>query len=971
MKPARKKYVPVVGPKLKILLLGIFAMFALIGVNSVYLVSIKLLEWSTKVTYQNYFFQYMFMVHLALGLALVLPVIIFGICHIRNARNRPNRRAVRAGYALWISGLILLFTGLALTRFIVDLRDPAIRNVLYWVHAIAPLAVVWLFILHRLAGRRIKWKVGVTWAAVAGLFALVMTVMHSQNPTKWNIAGPKDGEKYFFPSLVKTSSGNFIPADTLMLNDYCMQCHQDVYNNWFHSAHHFSSFSNPAYLASVRETRKFSMEKDGNVNRSRWCAGCHDVVPFLSGEFEDARFDDANYDLSKDPMASAGITCVSCHAIINVNSTRGNADFTVEDPVLYPFTKSDNSFLKWVNSTLIKSNPKFHKETFLKPLHKTPEFCSTCHKVHLPPELNSYKWLRGQNHYDSYHLSGVSGHGIQSWCYPPKATDNCNQCHMPLMASNDFGAKFFEKDEKNPLHDKLTVHDHMFPSANTAVNKLLGSPEWVNEKHEKFSEGFIRVDLFGLKEGGTIDAPLLAPLRPEVPTLQPGKTYLLETVVRTVKIGHPFTQGTADSNEVWLDVTVKSGPGVIEVSLRPVQESITGSADSKLLPGEQIIGRSGGINPEDGEVDPWSHFINVYMLDRNGNRISRRNPQDIFTPLYNHQIPPGAADVIHYAFTVPPDVQGQITVDVKLNYRKFDTDYMRFFQGDQFVKNDLPISVLAKDSVSFPVESTGARPIPVNSPSSVEAWQRWNDYGIGLFRKGEKGSSKGELRQAELAFAEVEKLGRADGPLNRARVYIKEGRLEEAVTALNLAEQHNPPAPPWSVTWFTGLVNKQNGHLDEAIANFMTIIDMKDTQACLDRGFDFSQDYVLLAELGQTLFERAKQERGEARKAERERLLNEATKQFEKVLTFDSEDLTAHYNLALIYAQLGDPQRAQEHRALHKRYKPDDNAADRAISTARMNDPAANHAAEQIVIYDLQREGAFELPSLPSFAKQR
>ena len=30
------------------------------------------------------------------------------------------------------------------------------------------------------------------------------------------------------------------------------------------------------------------------------------------------------------------------------------------------------------------------------------------------------------------------------------------------------------------------------------------------------------------------------------------------------------------------------------------------------------------------------------MLDRDGNRIDRRNPQDIFMPLYNHQIPPGA-----------------------------------------------------------------------------------------------------------------------------------------------------------------------------------------------------------------------------------------------------------------------------------------------------------------------------------------
>jgi hypothetical protein len=28
------------------------------------------------------------------------------------------------------------------------------------------------------------------------------------------------------------------------------------------------------------------------------------------------------------------------------------------------------------------------------------------------------------------------------------------------------------------------------------------------------------------------------------------------------------------------------------------------------------------------------------MLDRDGQRIDRRNPQDIFVPLYNQQIPP-------------------------------------------------------------------------------------------------------------------------------------------------------------------------------------------------------------------------------------------------------------------------------------------------------------------------------------------
>jgi tetratricopeptide (TPR) repeat protein len=914
----------------------VFALFAILSVNSVYLLSITLLEWISGLTYQNWFYIGMFALHIVLGLLIVVPVVLFGAIHIRNARNRPNRRAVRAGYALFITSLVLLITGILLTRFIVDLKQPAMRSAMYWIHVISPLVVVWLFILHRLAGRRLKWKVGLTWAAVAGVFALVMTLLHSQDPRQWNVAGPKAGEQYFFPSLVKTSTGNFIPAETLNNNEYCLKCHADIYKKWYHSAHHFSSFSNPAYLFSVRETRRVAMQRDGNVQASRWCAGCHDVVPFLSGAFEDPKFDDPNYDLASDPMAGAGITCTSCHAITHVNSTRGNADYTIEEPIHYPFAFSDNAALQWVNQQLVKAKPAFHKKTFLKPLHKTAEFCSTCHKVHLPPELNHYKWLRGQNHYDTYLLSGVSGHGVQSWYYPPKATPNCSECHMPLMASNDFGAKFNETDPTKPLFDTLTVHDHQFPSANTAIPYLTGMPAWVNEAHDQFSEGFIRVDIFGLKEGATIDSPLIAPLRPEVPALKPGQSYLLETVVRTLKVGHPFTQGTVDSNEVWLDVTIESG--------------------------DRVIGRSGGLGPQ-GEVDPWSHFINVYMLDRDGKRIDRRNPQDIFTPLYNHQIPPGAADVIHYAFTVPPDATSPITVDVKLKYRKFDTTYMKYFQGDAFVRNDLPISILASDSLAFGVVGESTSAAPSNAECKIEPWQRWNDYGIGLFRKGEKGSAKGELRQAEAAFAEVERLGRADGPLNRARVYIKEGRLEEAVAALKLAAEHDPPAPPWSVAWFTGLVNKQNGHLDEAIQNFTSIIEMKHTRQCLDRGFDFSLDYVLLNELGQTLFERAKQERGEERRAKREQLLRAAAEWFEKSLAIDSEDLASHYNLSLLYPMLGEVEKGKLHQQLHNTYRPDDNAADRAIAIARMNDPAANHAAEAIVIYDLQRQGAYELPT--------
>ncbi|HEV8291867.1 MAG TPA: multiheme c-type cytochrome, partial [Tepidisphaeraceae bacterium] len=376
----KKKYVKAVGPRLRILLLVVFALVALLGANSAYLVSITALEAWTQRTYQNYFYQIMFLGHLVLGLLLILPFVTFGIIHIKNTWTRKNRRAVRIGYALFIVSLIVLGSGVALMRVGgFNLKSPTGRVTVYWMHVITPLLAVWLYWLHRLAGPPIKWRMGLSYAGAVAVACIAMVLMHRTDPRLWNVAGPKEGEKYFFPSLARTSTGNFIPADTLMMDNYCLKCHQDNFNGWFHSAHHFSSFNNPAYLAAVRETRQFAMKHDQTVQRSRWCAGCHDQVPFFSGAFDDPNFDDV-----KHPTAQAGMTCTVCHAITNIQDTRGNANYTIEEPVHYPFAKSDNSILQWINNQMVKAKPSFHKKTFLKPLHKSTEFCSTCHKVHLP-----------------------------------------------------------------------------------------------------------------------------------------------------------------------------------------------------------------------------------------------------------------------------------------------------------------------------------------------------------------------------------------------------------------------------------------------------------------------------------------------------------------------------------------------------------------------------------------------------------
>ena len=1010
---AGRVYKPAIGPKLRPLLWVILVAFAVLAANGFYLSSVTALTWYTGNTQQTYFYFLMALLHVLLGLLIVVPFVAFGIAHLVTSWKRPNKSAVRFGLALLAAGVVVLISGFMLVRIGgFEVRDVRVRNVGYWAHVVAPVLAVALYVKHRLAGPRIHWEWARRFAIPVVGFAAVMGVLHFQDPRTFGERGPKSGKQYFYPSEAVTANGKFIPAETLMMDQYCLNCHKDAYDGWFHSAHRLSSFNNKAYLTSVRETRQVSMERDGDTQAARWCAGCHDPVPFFSGQFDDPNYDDVN-----DPTAHAGITCTTCHAITNVNNTRGNAAYTIEEPQHYPFAFSEDPLLRWINHTLVKAKPEMHKKTFLKPAIRSAEFCSTCHKVGLPYALNQYKdFTRGQDHYTTYLLSGVSGHGARSFYYPPVAKTNCADCHMELKDSNDFGAQDFA------AKGGRQIHDHKFVAANTALAHFQGDQTTVEEHQKYLSEKKVRVDLFALREGGEIDGAFLGPLRPEVPTLKPGGKYLVDAVVRTLGLGHPLTQGTVDSNEIWVELIARDG--------------------------DKVVGRSGGIG-EDGAVDPYSHFINVYMLDRHGNRIDRRNPQDIFVPLYNKQIPPGAGQVVHFGLEVPPGATGPITLEARVNYRKFDRTYMDYLFG-KGQGPEIPITVMAEDSVKLPVEGG---PSVQNDPSPIkETWQRWNDYGIGLLLEGgEKGGQKGELKQAEPVFQKVAELGKADGWVNLARVYEREGRIPEALEALEKAASHKEPAAPWTINWLTGRINARNGLLDEAIANFESVVETR----IPERKFDFSLDYVVLNELAQACYGRARIEPvdGDDRKA----WLSKAIATYHRSVKIESEDVASHYGLGLAFGdpawgpkppepeagdgpidpeslaaqvpaivdaaspaatrkkralklaadvsryargprpkyqsrleplyevtdglakaweEAGDPEvrsaigRVLEvgHKALHERLKPDETAEGRAFAIARGNSPAANMNAQSIVIHPLHRPGAPGIDPSPAAA---
>ena len=923
----RRTVRPAVNARLRQVLYVVLTLFSVLLANGLYLSGVSWTEYFTGNTYQTHFYQWMFLVHLALGLLLIAPVIVFGVAHMLRTKDRRNRRAVKIGYALLAASIAILVSGVLLMR-VGNLSLPFLpsggnsRRLVYWLHLLTPLAVIWLYVIHRLVGSKIKWHVARKVALATFVFVALMVGMQASDPVRSPGSRPIAGDKYFQPSLAQTSTGAFIAEETLNNDEYCLRCHEEIYNSAIHSAHKLSSFNNPAYRASVRETRQQASTRDGTVQASRWCAGCHDPVVLFSG-----KFDDPNYDDVADPTAHAGITCSVCHSIQSIDSHVGNSDYTIDEPKHYPFAYSDHPLLQSLNSLMIKAKPAFHKTEMLKPLHKTSEFCATCHKVSLPSEVTNYKdWMRGQNHYDSYLLSGVSGHGARSFYYPPVAQENCNGCHMPGMASDGFGSRHFDSLGGNGLHS------HAMPSANTALAYWMGDQAAI-DSHQAYLRDSLRIDLFGIRrdggDGPAVAGNLTAPLTDHAEVVA-GETVLIETVLRTMRLGHHFSQGTTDSNQIW-------------VHWQAEQDG-------------RIIAASGQMDDRNA-VDPDSHFVNTFMLDRDGNRINRRNAPDIFTPLYSHQIPPGAGQTIHYRLDVPEQSRSPITVTATLRYRKFDTEYLDYIRADRDpavdpldigrvgAPNDLPITDICSDTLTLNIVDHLPENLTVatSDEQGFPMWQRFNDYGIGLLLSG-----RSQLRQAAEAFAVVESMGRYDGPLNLARVQFTEGDLNAATESLARAAAADPPPPSWTHSWLSGIVNRQQGNLDAAAESLRSVLNTKIPQ----RGFDFSLDYQVRNQLGLTLIDLAQRAEVMGDLPESRSLLQQAQQEFDRVLRSDVENATAHANLAQIHSWLGNGELEIKHRRLHAKYKADDNAKEIAVPKARRKYPAAGRAAESVVVYN-------------------
>jgi tetratricopeptide (TPR) repeat protein len=871
-------------------------------------------------------------------------------------------RLLREGTWLRWGGWLLFLTGAGLGLWLV--HTGTIRSEWKWMYAHMVVCAAALgFLIAEFAGRQGWFGSGNAGAVVRLVVCLALVaavgfgsqyVRESRWVNRARIENPEmppsnmdqegDGPQGpFFPSSAQVYGHRKIPSKFFMESDSCKRCHEDIYNQWFSSAHHFSSFNNQWYRKSIEY-----MQDTIGTKPSKWCGGCHDPAVLYAG-----LMDTPIKQIVHTPPAQAGLGCMMCHSIAAVKSTMGQGDFYLEYPELHELAASKNPFVRYMHDFLVRLNPEPHRRAFLKPFMKTQtaEFCSSCHKVHLDVPVNHYRWIRGFNEYDNWQASGVSGQGARSFYYPRKP-QQCADCHMPLERSNDMG------------NVDGNVHSHRFPAANTALPTANDDATQLNATEAFLKAGILSVDIFALspaqaatKPGAAGEAelattfavgeeaeakvtpgaageavPVTAPLNRVQPTVRRGDAVRVDVVVRTKKIGHFFPGGTVDAYDTWLE--------------------LKGTDDKGQTVFWSGMAEDGGKGP----VEKGAHFYRSLQIDEHGNPINKRNAWATRSVVYVRLIPPGAADTVHYRVHIPENAGNKITLHARLCYRKFAWWGTQFsFVGqpdashpDQVTPNyddrkftldapltgvsakeekipDVPIVAIAEDEVGLQVTAKRTAVPAPRVDLKAEDWQRWNDYGIGLLLQG-------DLKAAQAAFRKVTEIDpkNPDGWVNIGRAAVQEGDIDEARPVLEKALAVSPDLA--RAHYFYARVLRADGKYEEAADHLRRVIAQ------------YPRDRVALNDLGRVLF--------------LERKYDDAVKVLQSVLLIDPEDLQAHYNLMLCYNGLGNEKIAKEHQERYLRFKADE-ASQTITGNYRQLHPEDNNERQAI-----HEHGSVALPGL-------
>ena len=370
---------------------------------------------------------------------------------------------------------------------------------------------------------------------------------------------------------------------------------------------------------------------------------------------------------------------------------------------------------------------------------------------------------------------------------------------MDLLASNDFGARDF--DGKGARQ----IHNHLFPGANTALPTFQGDDAGRRGAREvpRGQEGpgrHLRPPRGGRDRR---QAARPAPARGSHARSRAASTWSRSWCGRSASAIR-FTQGTVDSNEIWVELIAQPG--------RPGRSA-----------GRAASGRTARSIPT-----RISSTSTCSTATATGSTAATRRTSSSRSTTSRSPRAPG--QVVHFGLEVPAgrDRADHARGQGQLSQVRPQVHGLRLRQGE---------------GARAAGHRDGQRPGPApgrgrtgRRATSPRRSRRPGSAGMTTAsaccsKAATKGGQKGELKQAEEVFRKVAELGRADGWVNLARVYQREGRIPDALAALEKAATHKEPAAPWVINWLTGQINARNGQLDEAIASFEAVLDDPDPRA--------------------------------------------------------------------------------------------------------------------------------------------
>jgi tetratricopeptide (TPR) repeat protein len=677
----------------------------------------------------------------------------------------------------------------------------------------------------------------------------------------------------FTPGNVKVVGEGFIQPGAFPSAEYCGTCHQEAYSQW-RQALHSNAFRTPFYRTSVNLLIR---DKTRGISFARHCDSCHNPIGVLGAALtEDSKVDRGQID-------SDGLTCATCHSVVSLDSTNGNASVKMGVPAVI-VDENGERIPGEVPFSMILRHPERHSKAVMHDFLHTPEFCAACHKANLPSPLNDYKFLRAFTAYDEWQQSKFSQRNPLTFYTADFTT--CQGCHMKRNAITlpDYGAK------------NGTFASHRWLAGNTAVPFYYGFDQQLSKTIDFLRAGnYLNVDILGLEKAAEVDATgnakLIAPLGKVSYNLAPNDVVTAFVVIQNKNIGHSLIPEVRDLYEAWVEFTVKDANG-------------------------KEIYHSGFLKP-DGMLDPRAHSFTNRPVTDEGEFVDNHKVWTIHSVAYDNTVPAGRSVLVRYQFRLPSDASGAFSVTAKVNYRHLRQSYL----NNIFGKDDHPAYPVVEIASRTRVLKIGDNQPEAADPADNADWMRWNNLGIALL-------DQFQYKEAVDAFTEVVKLRPtyADAYTNVGLTEIVWEKYGSARTAIRKSLSIEPNNA--RTLYYDGLLQRRAGNTAQEIADFKKVVEM------------FSQSRDARRELGITYYQQNDNPN--------------ALEQFEALQKIDPDDLTAHYNLSILYRRMGKKAEAAEQQAMFVDKKVDDGAPTYSLDYLRMHPEISTESIPWHIHSDLE-----------------